>query len=111
MREHQQREEDENPQQGGTQETNTRDGGQEEEQADDSQERQERESEERTRQRIRQYPESPRRRRTDPDAAAYGGWDVIDNLSVAQCAVRPPGMQTIEFIPNSLQEEWTEAWI
>jgi hypothetical protein len=22
----------------------------------------------------------------------------------------PVGLQTVEFIPNSLQDEWTEAW-
>ena len=31
-------------------------------------------------------------------------------MNVEQCGVSPPGMQTIEYIPNSLQEDWTEAW-
>ena len=35
---------------------------------------------------------------------------MLDAIIVEQCAIRPPGMQTIEFIPNSLREEWTEAW-
>ncbi len=60
-------------------------------------------------QRIRQYPEAPPTRRPNPDSQAYGGWDVLDSFTVDQCAVRPPGMQTVEFVPNSLHEEWTEA--
>ncbi len=60
--------------------------------------------------RERQFPRTPGARRPNPDSRAYGGWDVIDSLTVTQCAVRPPGMQTVEIIPNSLQEEWTEAW-
>jgi hypothetical protein len=35
---------------------------------------------------------------------------MIDHLTVDQCATRPPGIHTVEIIPNSLQEEWTEAW-
>jgi len=58
----------------------------------------------------RLYPESPRARRTNPDARGYGGWDAIDSLTVDQCARMPMGMQTVEFIPNSLQDEWTGAW-
>ncbi len=46
--------------------------------------------------------------RVIPDAAS--AWDTIGRLSVEQCARMPIGMQTVEFIPNSLQEEWTEAW-
>ena len=61
-------------------------------------------------QRRRQFPEGPRPRRPNPDSPAYGGWDVLDSLTVEQCAVRTPGLQTIEYIPNLLQEEWTEAW-
>ncbi len=68
------------------------------------------EREEKRRHHSKQFLESPRTRRTNPDSESYGGWDVIDALTVTQCAVRPPGMHTIEFIPNSLQEEWTEAW-
>ncbi len=78
------------------------DGGPPVEQAGNSQERTEREREEQQRHHNRQYPESPKRRRTNPDSATYGGWDVIDNLTVTQGVVRPPGMQTIEFITNSL---------
>jgi len=37
----------------------------------------------------------------------YGGWDAIDNMTVDQCARMPTGMQTVEFIPNSLQNERT----
>ncbi len=58
----------------------------------------------------RQFPQSPRTRMPNPDSRAYGGWDVIDSMTVTQCDVRPPGMQTVEIIPNSLQEEWIEAW-
>ena len=50
----------------------------------------------------RQFPQSPAPRRPNPDSRAYGGWDVIDSLTITQCAVRPPGMQTVEIIPNSL---------
>jgi len=60
--------------------------------------------------RHRQFPEAPRRRRPNPDDIAYGGWDVIDHLTVDQCANRPPGIHTVEVIPNSLLTEWTEAW-
>ncbi len=49
-----------------------------------------------------QYPESPRPRRANPNAGGYGGWDAIDNVTVDQCARMPMGMQTVEFIPNSL---------
>ncbi len=76
------------------------------------QELQQEEQEEREaqrRQHSKQFSESPRTRRMNPDSETYGGWDVIDTLTVTQCAVKPLGMQTIEFIPNSLQEEWTEA--
>ena len=58
----------------------------------------------------RQYPETPRRRRTHPDAQGFGGWDMIDNLTVQQCARMPMGVHTVEFIPNSLHDEWTKAW-
>ena len=58
----------------------------------------------------RQYPETPRRRRTHPDAPEFGGWDMIDNLTIQQCARMPMGLQTLEFIPNSMQDEWTKAW-
>ena len=58
----------------------------------------------------RQYPESPRPRRRNPDAPEEGGWDVIDNLTVDQCARMPVGMQTVEVVPNSLKDEWTKAW-
>ncbi len=30
----------------------------------------------------RQYPESPKPRRTNPDAQGYGGWDAIDSMTV-----------------------------
>jgi len=39
-----------------------------------------------------------------------GGWDMIDHLTVDQCANKPHGIHTVEVIPNSLQTEWTEAW-
>ncbi len=61
-------------------------------------------------QRWTQFPEWPRPRRPDPNSLAYGGWDVLDSLTVEQCAVRPPGLHTIDFILNSLHEEWTDAW-
>jgi hypothetical protein len=35
---------------------------------------------------------------------------MIDHLTVDQCVNMPPGVHTVEVIPNSLQEEWTEAW-
>jgi hypothetical protein len=35
---------------------------------------------------------------------------MIDHLTVDQCANRPPGIHTVEVIPNSIQAEWTEAW-
>ena len=57
-----------------------------------------------------QFPKGPRPKRPNPDSPAYGGWDVLDAMNVEQCGVSPPGMQTIEYIPNSLQEDWTEAW-
>ena len=34
---------------------------------------------------------------------------MIDHLPVDQCANRPRGIHKVEVIPNSLQEEWTEA--
>ena len=55
----------------------------------------------------RQFPEMPRTRRPNPDDMAYRGWDVIDLLTVDQCANRPPGVHTVEVISNSLQAEWT----
>jgi hypothetical protein len=58
----------------------------------------------------RQFSEMPRTRRPNTDDMAYGGWDVIDHLTVDQCANRPPGVHTVEVIPNSMQAEWTEAW-
>ena len=51
-----------------------------------------------------------RTRRPNPDDMAYGGWDVIEHMTVDQCANRPPEVHTVEIIPNSLQAEWTEAW-
>ena len=51
---------------------------------------------------YRQYPETPRRRRTHPNALEFGGWDMIDNLTVQQCARMPMELQTMEFNPNSL---------
>ena len=32
---------------------------------------------------IRQYPETPRRRRANPDTPGFGGWDMIDSHSIA----------------------------
>ena len=58
----------------------------------------------------RQDPESPRPRRRNQDAPEEGGWDVIERLTVDQCARMPMGMHTVELIPNSLQDEWTKAW-
>ena len=58
----------------------------------------------------RQYPETLRRIRAHPDTPGFGGWDIIDKLTVQQCARMPMGLQTVEFIPNSLQDEWTKAW-
>ena len=57
-----------------------------------------------------QNPESPRPRKSNPDAPGGGGWDVIDSLTVDQFARMPMGMQTVELVPISLQEEWTKAW-
>jgi len=48
-------------------------------------------------------------RRGVGDHGAWG-WDTIDILSTAQCARMPTGMRTVEFIPKSLQDEWSEAW-
>jgi hypothetical protein len=59
---------------------------------------------------VRRNPQSPSRRRIIHNEAGYGGWDVIDILSVTPCARMPRGMRTQEFIPNSLHEEWTTAW-
>jgi hypothetical protein len=56
------------------------------------------------------YSESPRTRRTNPGERGYGGWDAIDSTAVDQYARMPMGLQTTEFIPNSLQEKWTGAW-
>ena len=39
-----------------------------------------------TRQRQRQFTEAPRTRRPNPDDKVYGGWDMIDHLTVDQCA-------------------------
>ncbi len=44
-------------------------------------------------QRRRQFPEGPRPKRPDPNSPAYRGWDVLDSLTVEQCAVRPPGLR------------------
>ncbi len=60
--------------------------------------------------RRRQFLEAPKTRRPDPDSKVYGGWDVIDHLTVDQCTNRPTGIHTVEVIPNSLREEWIEAW-
>ena len=59
---------------------------------------------------TRQFPQSPAPRRPNPDSRAYGGWDIIDSLTITQCAVRPPGLQTVKIIPPALQDEWAEAW-
>ena len=53
--------------------------------------------------------EAPRTRRPNPDDRAYGGWDVIDHLTIEECANKPHGIHTVEVIPNSLQTEWTET--
>ena len=58
----------------------------------------------------RKFPDPPRTTRGQHQSTRAGGWEAIDNLSVEQCARIPAEMQTIEFIPNSIQEEWTEAW-
>ena len=50
----------------------------------------------------RRYPESPRPRRTNPEARGHGGWDAIDIMTVDQWARMPMGLQTVVFIPNSL---------
>jgi hypothetical protein len=52
---------------------------------------------------------SPGRRRNIYAETGFGGWDVIDVLTVTRCARMPQGMHTAEFIPNSLQEEWVGA--
>ena len=58
----------------------------------------------------RQYLESPRPRRRNPDAPGEGEWDVIDRLTVDKCARMPVEMHTVDFVPNSLNDEWTRAW-
>ena len=35
---------------------------------------------------------------------------MIDHLTVDPCANMPHGVHSVEVIPNSLQEKWTEAW-
>ena len=35
---------------------------------------------------------------------------MIESLTIHQCARMPMGLQTVEFIPNSLKDEWTKAW-
>ena len=57
----------------------------------------------------RRFPASPKRGSTGTATYGGGGWNAIDELSVYQCARMPAGMQTVEYVPNSLQEEWTEA--
>jgi hypothetical protein len=55
------------------------------------------------------FPKSPANQRHATSTGATG-WEAIDRLTVTQCARMPIGMHTTEFIPNSLQEECTEAW-
>ncbi len=55
-----------------------------------------------------QHPKSPKLRRRNLDAPGGGGWNVIDSLIVVQCARMPVGMQTVEYVPNSLQEKWSQ---
>jgi hypothetical protein len=50
----------------------------------------------------RQRPESPRPRRRNLDAPGEGGWDIIDSLTVYQCARMLVGIQTVKLVPNSL---------
>ena len=40
----------------------------------------------------KQYPETLKRRRTHPDAPEFGGWDMIDSLTVHQCARMSMGL-------------------
>jgi hypothetical protein len=57
----------------------------------------------------RHFPREPAMRRSATSTGATR-WKSIDRLSVTPCDRLPMGMLTMEFIPNSLQEEWTEAW-
>jgi hypothetical protein len=44
-----------------------------------------------------------------PVGYGAGGWDSIDSLTVNKCARIPMGMQTVEYIRDSLPKEWSEA--
>jgi hypothetical protein len=55
---------------------------------------------------VRSNPQSPSKRINIHSKIGHGGWNVIDYLSVTPCARMPNSMQTVEFVPNSLQEEW-----
>ena len=60
---------------------------------------------------IRQDPQRPPTRRAVPASSpGIETWEFIDILNMDQCMHMPDGLQTVEFSPNSLQEEWTDAW-
>ena len=57
-------------------------GGQQEQERQDGGVRNEQLQQEAINAEQRQFPEGPRARRPNPDDKAYGGWDVIDHLTV-----------------------------
>jgi hypothetical protein len=57
---------------------------------------------------VRKFPKSPSMRSRYTRRGTCG-WEAIDILSVTQCAKMPRGKHTAELIPNTLQEEWTNA--
>ncbi len=54
---------------------------------------------------TRRFPRSPGRGLHPGDRGGVSGWDTIDKLTVTVCALMPMGMQIVEFIPKTLQEE------
>jgi hypothetical protein len=58
---------------------------------------------------VRRFPNSPRRGKAGTTRYGAREWGAIDNLTINQYARMPMGMHTMDYIPNPLQEEWTEA--
>ncbi len=52
----------------------------------------------------------PPTRRSLPTSPGLGAWEFIDTLDVDPFTHMPDGVATVEVIPISLQEEWTDAW-
>ena len=50
---------------------------------------------------VRKFPKSPNMR-SGYMRGGISGWEVIDRLSVTQCAKMTRGMPTVDFIPNTL---------